>query len=173
MSYSTAIQRFTGPTYSWSDKVRWVPSRVRRRTSRCSNLGPFPNDRQLHEIPDRLRIMRPIVSLDAYKYAAPVFCFRYYMYANSSAALMTRRALLGPCPTRTTSTFGFRNSWSHKSTVSGRKALGFRSKTEFIADAIRRRLEQILELEATSARRKWPGTKDRDPHKDGYLGAIL
>lgn len=35
-----------------------------------------------------------------------------------------------------------------------RKALGFRSRAEFIADAIRRRLEQILELEAISARRK-------------------
>ena len=35
-----------------------------------------------------------------------------------------------------------------------RKALGFRSRAEFIADAVRRRLEQILELEAISARRK-------------------
>ena len=35
-----------------------------------------------------------------------------------------------------------------------RKALGFRSRAEFIADAVRRRLEQILELEATATRRK-------------------
>lgn len=35
-----------------------------------------------------------------------------------------------------------------------RKALGFRSRAEFIADAIRRRLEQILELEVISGRRK-------------------
>jgi len=35
-----------------------------------------------------------------------------------------------------------------------RKALGFRSRAEFIADAIRRRLEQILELEAISAKRR-------------------
>ncbi len=35
-----------------------------------------------------------------------------------------------------------------------RKALGFRSRAEFIADAIRRRLEQILELEAASTGRK-------------------
>ena len=32
--------------------------------------------------------------------------------------------------------------------------LGFRSRAESIADAIQRRLEQILELEAISARRK-------------------
>jgi len=35
-----------------------------------------------------------------------------------------------------------------------RKALGFRSRAEFIADAIRRRLEEILELERIATRRK-------------------
>lgn len=35
-----------------------------------------------------------------------------------------------------------------------RKALGFRSRAEFIADAIRRRLEQILDLERISTGRK-------------------
>ena len=36
----------------------------------------------------------------------------------------------------------------------GRRAFGFRSRAEFIADAIRRRLEQILELERSAPRRK-------------------
>ena len=35
-----------------------------------------------------------------------------------------------------------------------RKALGFRSRAEFIADAIRRRLEEILEFERIATRRK-------------------
>ena len=35
-----------------------------------------------------------------------------------------------------------------------RKALGFRSRAEFIADAIRRRLEQVIDLERASSRRK-------------------
>ena len=35
-----------------------------------------------------------------------------------------------------------------------RKALGFRSRAEFIADAIRQRLEEILEFERIAARRK-------------------
>ena len=35
-----------------------------------------------------------------------------------------------------------------------RKALGFRSRAEFIADAIRRRLEEILELERIATKRK-------------------
>jgi len=35
-----------------------------------------------------------------------------------------------------------------------RRAFGFRSRAEFIADAIRRRLEQILELERSAPRRK-------------------
>ena len=35
-----------------------------------------------------------------------------------------------------------------------RKALGFRSRAEFIADAIRRRLEQVLDLERAGSRRK-------------------
>jgi metal-responsive CopG/Arc/MetJ family transcriptional regulator len=35
-----------------------------------------------------------------------------------------------------------------------RKALGFRSRAEFIADAIRRRLEQIPELEKASRKSK-------------------
>ena len=35
-----------------------------------------------------------------------------------------------------------------------RKALGFRSRAEFVADAIRRRLEQVIDLERASSRRK-------------------
>jgi len=35
-----------------------------------------------------------------------------------------------------------------------RRAFGFRSRAEFIADAIRRRLEQIVELERSAPRRK-------------------
>jgi metal-responsive CopG/Arc/MetJ family transcriptional regulator len=35
-----------------------------------------------------------------------------------------------------------------------RKAMGFRSRAEFIADAIRRRLEQILALEKASRKGK-------------------
>lgn len=35
-----------------------------------------------------------------------------------------------------------------------RKALGFRSRAEFIADSIRRRLEQVIDLERASSRRK-------------------
>jgi len=35
-----------------------------------------------------------------------------------------------------------------------RKALGFRSRAEFIADAIRRRLEEIIEFERIGTRRK-------------------
>jgi len=35
-----------------------------------------------------------------------------------------------------------------------RKALGFRSRAEFIADAIRRRLEEILEFERIATKRK-------------------
>ncbi len=35
-----------------------------------------------------------------------------------------------------------------------RKALGFRSRAEFIADAIRRRLEEIVTIEKTSAKLK-------------------
>lgn len=35
-----------------------------------------------------------------------------------------------------------------------RKAMGFRSRAEFIADAIRRRLEQILAMEKASRKGK-------------------
>lgn len=35
-----------------------------------------------------------------------------------------------------------------------RKALGFRSRAEFVADAIRRRVEQIIDLERATAKRK-------------------
>ncbi len=36
----------------------------------------------------------------------------------------------------------------------GRKAFGFRSRAEFIADAVRRRLEEIVGLEKIVMRRK-------------------
>ncbi len=36
----------------------------------------------------------------------------------------------------------------------GRKAFGFRSRAEFIADAVRRRLEEIVGLEKIVTRRK-------------------
>lgn len=36
----------------------------------------------------------------------------------------------------------------------GKRVMGFRSRAEFIADAIRRRLEQVLAIEKTSKKAK-------------------
>ena len=77
------------------------------------------------------------------------------MYANSSAALMRQRLLL-----QTMVDPNYLNVRLPKQLIAqvdhivDRKALGFRSRAEFIADAIRRRLEQILEMEKTAIRRK-------------------
>lgn len=77
------------------------------------------------------------------------------MYANSSAALMRYEQL-----PRTMADPNYLNVRLPKQLIAqvdrivDRKALGFRSRAEFIADAIRRRLEQILELESIATRRK-------------------
>ena len=77
------------------------------------------------------------------------------MYANSSAALMKHESLL-----ETMADPNYLNVRLPKQLIAqvdrivDRKALGFRSRAEFIADAVRRRLEQILELEANATRRK-------------------
>ncbi len=77
------------------------------------------------------------------------------MYANSSAALM-RHDLLRVIMTDANylNVRLPRQLIAQVDRIVDRKALGFRSRAEFIADAIRRRLEQILDLETTSARRK-------------------
>ena len=88
-------------------------------------------------------------------YAAPVFNPFNYMYANSSAALMRQRSLL-----RSMVDPNYLNVRLPKQLIAqvdrivDRKALGFRSRAEFIADAIRRRLEGIIEFERISTRRK-------------------
>ena len=88
-------------------------------------------------------------------YAASVFHPFQYMYANSSAALMRHRSLV-----RTMVDPNYLNVRLPKQLIAqvdrivDRKALGFRSRAEFIADAIRRRLEEILELERIATRRK-------------------